>query len=368
MDPHIIVRRELTEDSKYDISLGDIQNLLVSILSNKNTPKTFEIRHKVCIRSVVVLHILSDSTHSSDCQESHRVKITSGRRNPCSDDDLLQNFLSYRLLTVSLRNDTASVVSLEEPKSESTTQQCPPSDKSFSGYSNSTYLSLLPYVLSPAIMRLWGYPLDPLMDDSVQPSQPPSKESLKRKQSFDEVDIVTATATSTTVVGVLKGSLPSVSEANEYLHRIESSQVTPTVFSVRHKPPTAPTSSSSPSSYDSFYRTFPVSSASYHSLTPPSINHIIPLDIAVIDCEMCDTLSGPQLTRLSLLDSAGQTLLDTLVRPAEPILNYRTEFSGLTEKDLQPVSVTTCWPCGWCTGEWRTRRSSSRTRMASPDD
>mmetsp|Transcript_10405 Transcript_10405/g.15652 ORF Transcript_10405/g.15652 Transcript_10405/m.15652 type:complete len:326 (-) Transcript_10405:4132-5109(-) len=202
------------------------------------------------------------------------------------------------------------------------------------------YLSLLPYVLSPALMRLWGYPLVPedVWEDSVGPVL-----ARKRKQSFDGVDggrspglsePTAAPVSSPVVVGLFKGSLPSESEAIERLGRIEWSRFTPEVFPVRHKPSASP--SLSPS-YGSFYRTLPASSAAYRSLSDSETS---PLDIAVIDCEMCDTLSGPQLTRLSLLDSAGQTLLDTLVRPAEPILNYRTEFSGLTEKDLLPVTVT----------------------------
>ncbi|XP_078521204.1 RNA exonuclease 5 isoform X2 [Lissotriton helveticus] len=56
-----------------------------------------------------------------------------------------------------------------------------------------------------------------------------------------------------------------------------------------------------------------------------------------LDCEMCLTAKGKELTRVSLVNADGRCIMDELVKPKNPILNYLTRFSGITSKILQPV-------------------------------
>ncbi|XP_062820327.1 RNA exonuclease 5 isoform X3 [Anolis carolinensis] len=43
-----------------------------------------------------------------------------------------------------------------------------------------------------------------------------------------------------------------------------------------------------------------------------------------LDCEMCLTEKGSELTRISVVDASGQCILDELVKPKLPIINYLT--------------------------------------------
>ncbi|MBW0493406.1 hypothetical protein O181_033121 [Austropuccinia psidii MF-1] len=64
-----------------------------------------------------------------------------------------------------------------------------------------------------------------------------------------------------------------------------------------------------------------------------------PLKILGIDCEMCVTASGSELTRCTIVDENGHLVYDQLVLPDLPITDYLTRFSGITADRLQGVST-----------------------------
>ncbi|KAK4993728.1 hypothetical protein LTR66_005953 [Elasticomyces elasticus] len=63
--------------------------------------------------------------------------------------------------------------------------------------------------------------------------------------------------------------------------------------------------------------------------------------VYAMDCEMCKTSPDVfSLTRVSIVSWDGSLVLDELVKPAEPIIDYLTPYSGITEAMLASVTVT----------------------------
>lgn len=61
--------------------------------------------------------------------------------------------------------------------------------------------------------------------------------------------------------------------------------------------------------------------------------------VFAIDCEMCETQVGKELTRITVIKYDGTVVFDSLVKPDRPVVNYLTRYSGITEDMLKDVET-----------------------------
>ncbi|KAM8873923.1 RNA exonuclease 1 homolog [Spinachia spinachia] len=62
--------------------------------------------------------------------------------------------------------------------------------------------------------------------------------------------------------------------------------------------------------------------------------------VFALDCEMCYTRQGLELTRVTVIDSELKVIYDTFVKPESKVVDYNTRFSGVTEEDLESATIT----------------------------
>lgn len=59
-----------------------------------------------------------------------------------------------------------------------------------------------------------------------------------------------------------------------------------------------------------------------------------------LDCEMCKSINGKVLARVSLIDFNNKILIDEFIKPNDEIIDYLTQWSGITPENLHGVETT----------------------------
>ncbi|XP_054843584.1 RNA exonuclease 1 homolog [Eublepharis macularius] len=80
---------------------------------------------------------------------------------------------------------------------------------------------------------------------------------------------------------------------------------------------------------DGFVKTF---------IKPPPLdgNH----GVFALDCEMCYTTRGLELSRVTVVDPSLQVVYDTFVKPDNEIIDYNCRFSGVTAEDMENTATS----------------------------
>lgn len=62
--------------------------------------------------------------------------------------------------------------------------------------------------------------------------------------------------------------------------------------------------------------------------------------VYALDCEMCYTTKGLELTRVTIVDVDCKTVYESLVKPLNTIIDYNTRFSGITKDQMDRTSTS----------------------------
>ena len=70
------------------------------------------------------------------------------------------------------------------------------------------------------------------------------------------------------------------------------------------------------------------------------MDHKFQAKVFALDCEMVTTAKEREVARMALLDFAGDTCYESLVKPSSKVWSYNTKYSGITKEMLEGVKTT----------------------------
>jgi hypothetical protein len=362
----------------HDLNAEEVRELLVSACTDAHHGRYFDVHNKSYLRQIVFIHLTEyDSDHHTQSignffgladknTQILNVRVTKGGKRVTH---IAQEIMQVPLKALEIEADDEIDNNNEDKDKKKTKFKTKMKDK---------VKTLYDYRVPEGMLSLLGYPrpiintshevnlIENMIPDNVHVSDMKfvnkdtvSCENIKEENTNHDVDsknikeIITEQVydiptylifdkndNSKGGIGVLKGNIPTVAETESILSKLDT---VPVEISGRKQWGTS-------ARQDNFYTTNV--ERSQLMIQPSgaeedkgvgnsySYNHPLPQKVIAIDCEMCDTVHGLELTRLSVLAEDGQVILDTLVVPDTPIIDYRQQYSGISAQVLEGVNVT----------------------------
>ena len=290
----------------HDLNVDELRELIVALVTDKPTSRYFQLLNKGALTHACCLHFTDCNVSSAELREVLPEQAVLRVSRSVSE----ASFLPRQLLSEAMETPEANLAV---------------SDTGFGQY-----------IHSEATLRAWLYPL-PYIGEPIEPDEKPDPiessdtelpdncegESLSKKPRMDNFDY-----------NAVKGSHSWAVSAADTSAQLLASVPLVTVLEApgRLRSDYRETLSYSSPEYSVLFKT--LGSIHNHQREQPQ------LSLVSVDCEMCDTRRGLELTRVSLTDPYGSTVLDMFVRPSDPITNYRTQWSGITADIMDAVSHT----------------------------
>lgn len=343
------------KDAHHNLNITEIRDIVLGIIQGRQLPRCIEIKNKCFIRNIFLLHFndaidpkkaLMSLHCNASKNESYSVRISKN-----DIEDIIP--LPYKLLTIS--NDQIDDITgnrKKKPKLKQNEAETFDNEESENEGNEPDINEVLEkYILSNGQMRAWNYPVK-------------LEESVKHKVDENILELVTnrlKNERSDCLNGLMKGYLPTMSQSSELLLELINNNEMFTVADGDAK-------------CNGFLQTYSKSSAIYSKLcsiisipegdvdandsigdndsdkhhnegsdevhSDDNDEETLDIDIIAVDCEMCDTINGIAITRLTLVDHNCKVILDTYIQPDATITNYRTQWSGVTEENIKSVTVS----------------------------
>jgi DNA polymerase III epsilon subunit-like protein len=290
------------------LKLFDLQRLVLWILGEVVDPRWVFIKNKPLVEKVVVV-VVDGLTEATLAQLAPRLP---GLSSKCEALDRTLQAIPLEIPSSIFSQSSVLEAFLNCPKSKVRGSRKPKGDKSASGGEVSDKPGALFYVLSPVEMKENGYPMDcttsGFMCSTRRACCSASKTSHTSSTSSNDTSNTNTTSTTS-----------------------NTSNASTSAKSTKSK--TGNTSAAEGGAGEG-------EGDGEAGKTGSSTGSTDTARMFGVDCEMVTTKEGLELARVTIVNEKLEVLLDELVLPPNPILDYNTKFSGITAETLASVSTT----------------------------